>query len=161
MQYNNMSLHVSKFKKIIAAFYLFLLFLAPVVTSAQGLGLLKDKKAINDNTSAFQGGAGYADAGKNTLATTVARIITVFLGLLGTIFLILVLVSGWNWFTAQGDSKKIEVAKSRIINAVVGLIIVISAYAITVFVFREVDSLGVMGSAGGSNSAPSGSTPLN
>jgi hypothetical protein len=35
------------------------------------------------------------------------------------------------------------------LNAVIGLIIIVSAYAITVFVFRTTDQVGVMGNGGG------------
>lgn len=131
-----------------------ILFLStPLLASSAGLGLIddtkKDQKIAND---AFQANAGFdAATSGTTLPTAVGLVIRVFIGLLGTIFLILILTAGWNWFTAQGDSKKIETAKAKMINAVIGLVIVVSAYAITVFVFRTAGDLGVMGGGSTAN----------
>jgi hypothetical protein len=127
-------------------------FLFFVFVSTVNAGMLNSSVLDSENTKDFAGSAGYEGATKDTLSTTVAGIIEVFLGLLGTIFLVLIIVSGWNWFMAQGDSKKLETAKARMFNAVIGLIIVVSAYAITVFVFKSADSLGVIGGGGGSGS---------
>lgn len=68
----------------------------------------------------------------------VARIINAILGLLGTIFLVLIVYAGFLWMTAGGDEGKIEKAKGLIWNGVLGLIIILAAYAITWFVFEFV-----------------------
>lgn len=64
----------------------------------------------------------------------VARIIEVFLGLLGTIAIILIIYGGWLWMSAAGDAQKITQAKKTLINAVIGLAIILSAFAITQFI---------------------------
>ena len=64
----------------------------------------------------------------------VGNIIQVILGFLGIIFVILIIVSGYQWMTAGGNSDTIKKAKDRMINAVIGLIIVLAAYSITWFV---------------------------
>jgi hypothetical protein len=40
--------------------------------------------------------------------------------------------------TSQGNEDKIKQAKNRLLTAVIGLIIIIASYAITLFVFQDV-----------------------
>lgn len=44
------------------------------------------------------------------------------------------IIGGVMWMTASGNEQHVEKAKSLITNAVIGMIIVFSAYAITYFV---------------------------
>ncbi len=71
------------------------------------------------------------------LADVVARVIKVFLGMLGIIFIALLVYAGYMWLTAQGDEEKVKKAKETIQRAVIGLVIVTAAYAITYFVFAN------------------------
>ncbi len=61
-------------------------------------------------------------------------LINVFLGLLGVVFLLLVLYAGFLWMTAGGDDKQVDKAKKILINATVGLVITLSAFEITTFI---------------------------
>jgi hypothetical protein len=88
------------------------------------------------------------DNAQEGLANTVATVISAFLSLLGIIFLIIMILAGYNWMTAGGNEEKVNLAKSRISRAIIGLIIIVSAYAITYFVFRY------MPSGGGGGSGP-------
>ena len=83
-------------------------------------------------------GAGYKVT-DNNLAITVGLIIRVVVSVLGVVFLILTLYAGILWMTSAGDAKQVDKAKSILISSVIGLIIALSAYAITNFV---VDTLG-------------------
>ena len=90
---------------------------------------------MNENTGFVQDTAGF-DANV-TLGEAVAMVIKGFLGLLGIIFIILILIAGYNWMTAAGDEEKIKKATSTIRSAVIGLLIIVAAYAITYFVFAN------------------------
>ena len=72
---------------------------------------------------------------KNDLASIVGVVIQAFLSLLGVLFLVYMLYGGYNWMVAQGDEDKVKKAKETIQRAIIGLIIIIAAYAITYFVF--------------------------
>lgn len=72
------------------------------------------------------------------LIAVIGAIVEVLLTLLGTIFVILLLIGGFKWMTAMGDPKKVDDAKSMISNAVIGVVIILAAYAIATFVLREV-----------------------
>ena len=66
----------------------------------------------------------------------VANVIRTALGLLGIVALVLILYGGFVWMTAAGDEEKISQAKKILVNAVIGLAIILSAYSITYFIFR-------------------------
>lgn len=57
---------------------------------------------------------------------------------LGIIFFLLIVYAGFLWMTASGNDSKVEKAKSILIAAVSGLVISVSAYAITNFVFGNI-----------------------
>lgn len=78
--------------------------------------------------------AGYSDASDTTLMEILGTVISGLLGLLGAIFIILIVVAGYNWMTASGDEQKIDKAKDTIRAALIGLIIIVGAYAIWRFV---------------------------
>lgn len=69
----------------------------------------------------------------------IANLIRIVLGFVGIIFLLLIIWGGIQWMTSGGNEQRIESAKKRIVNATIGLTIVIMAYAIASFV---VNSLG-------------------
>jgi len=74
-------------------------------------------------------GLGTAD-----LKETVINVINWVLGLLGIIAVIMILVGGFQWMTAAGNEEKVEKAKKVISAAIVGLIIILLAWAIVNFV---------------------------
>ena len=85
---------------------------------------------------------GQLDAGKATSGLgnakdpriVAAQLVQIFLGLMGTIFLILIAISAFWYITARGQSDKIEKATATIRGAVIGFILVLMAYSITYFV---------------------------
>jgi len=99
-------------------------------------------------TEAFLGESGFAPANESSLAQIVAVAIQAFLGLLGIIFLVLMITAGFKWMTASGNEEKLTEAKETIWRAVIGLIIVVAAYAITYFVFNSLDWFGGGGPPG-------------
>ncbi len=74
----------------------------------------------------------------------IARIIRVALGLVGIVLLGLVLYAGFVWMTAGGNEEQITKGKKLLTNAVVGLVIMLSAFAIASFVINM-----LVGSTGG------------
>jgi hypothetical protein len=60
-------------------------------------------------------------------------IIQVLLSLLGVVFMVLIVYSGVIWTTAEGDEAKIEKAQRILRSAIIGLIVVLAAYAISYF----------------------------
>jgi hypothetical protein len=82
-------------------------------------------------------GAAYTQGGTTDLATLAGSLISEAIGLLGILLLGLLLYGGVIWMTAGGDKAKVEKATAIIRNAVIGLIIVVLAYAISDFVLSS------------------------
>ncbi len=61
----------------------------------------------------------------------------VVLGLIGFILVILMIISGLQYMLAAGNKTKIDTAVNRIKNAFIGLIIILIAYAATVFIIAR------------------------
>lgn len=76
--------------------------------------------------------------GEVSLAQTIAEIIRAVLMLLGIIFLALIVYAGFVWMTSAGNEEKITRAKKTIVAAVIGVAIIIFAYAITTFVITSI-----------------------
>jgi hypothetical protein len=90
-----------------------------------------------------------AGLGNADLLTIIGRIINIFLGFLGVILLIIIIYAGFLWMTAGGDAEKIKRAQMWIRNAVIGLLIIVSAFAITQFILRMFTGQGGAGGSGG------------
>lgn len=119
-----------KSKKLLVSIFIFIsifsLLILPAISSAQGL------KNINSNLDTTSQGAGVkSDVSFGQYA---ALLIKGLLALLGLIFLILIIYSGVQWMTAMGVEDKITKSKKIIVSSVIGLIIIILAYAIASFI---------------------------
>ncbi|MDD5043833.1 MAG: pilin [Patescibacteria group bacterium] len=67
---------------------------------------------------------------------TIANIIKVIMGFLGTLAVVIILVGGFKWMTAAGNEDKVSEAKKLLMQGVIGLAIVLAAYSIATFVIR-------------------------
>ena len=82
-------------------------------------------------------GAGIAGSGPKDPRVLAANIIKMALGVLGTIFLVLTVYAGFLWMTASGEEEKITKAKDILKASIIGLLIILTAYAITSFVISN------------------------
>lgn len=71
------------------------------------------------------------------LPVIIGNIINVVLGFLGIVLLFYLLYGGFLWMTSGGDSKGVDSAKAMIRNAIIGLVIIVSSYAISNFVLSQ------------------------
>jgi cytochrome bd-type quinol oxidase subunit 2 len=70
------------------------------------------------------------NGGTAYIATVATNILDVILLLLGIVAVFYIILYGFQYLTAGGDPEKVKKARSGIINAVIGVIIIISAFAI-------------------------------
>ena len=85
-------------------------------------------------------GLNYATAiglGTRDVRDVISGIIKAFLGILGILAVLLVLYGGFKWMTAGGNDEKVGEAKKLIASGIIGLVIILSAYAITNFVLSQ------------------------
>jgi len=110
-------------------FLLIVLLILPYFVFAEN-NTLKNLKAVGVTNG------GYVEAtGANSAAGIAGTAVKAFLSLLGVIFLILMLYSGYNWMIAHGDESKVEKAKDTLRTSVIGLVIVLASYAIYYYIF--------------------------
>ena len=82
-----------------------------------------------------------------------ALVINIILGFLGIIAVGLIIYAGFMWMTAAGNPDKIATAKKIMIQAGIGLLIILSAFGIAAFILRV-----LLGATGGGGGAPGGSS---
>jgi cbb3-type cytochrome oxidase subunit 3 len=76
----------------------------------------------------------YGELPSATLPETIGNIVGVGLSFIGVLFLGLMIYGGFYWMLARGNQAEVTKAKELIEAAVIGLIIVMAAYAITAYV---------------------------
>jgi hypothetical protein len=118
-------------KQITVVSFLLLLCLMQIAASSVQAGTLWDTQAGKTEIGTPFGASG-GQAGD--LKGTIINIIQTLLGFLGLIMTLIIIWSGWRWMTAGGDEKKVETARSHLIQAAIGGVIIIAAYVITFFV---------------------------
>jgi len=96
-----------------------------------------DSGMLDRLNSVAETGGYVTDATSAGLPIIIGMIIQAVLGLLGAIFIILMVYAGYTWMIAAGNEPKIEKAKDMIQAAIIGLIIVLASWAIWVFIFAN------------------------
>lgn len=74
------------------------------------------------------------------IRVTIANIIRTAMGMLGIVAVLIVLYGGFRWMTAAGNQEQIDEAKKVLIAGVIGLIIIVSAYAVATFIINSLVS---------------------
>ena len=107
--------------------FLLLFVAAPVLAGSQfqsGLSATGSKTTLN--------------AGNPQLIA--AKIVQTLLSIVGLIFVVLIIYSGFRYMTSAGEEDKVKKAKRTIIGAVIGLFIIISGYSISWFIVSNLES---------------------
>ena len=91
---------------------------------------------------------------KFDIPTLVATLINALLGLVGAVFVIMILYSGITWMISAGEEDKIKKAKKTLTSAIIGVVIVAGAYSITAFIASTISSA-PQGGSGGNETASS------
>lgn len=104
-------------------------FLLAAGVKAQGSVLTDTKKnEYNNKLDTFSQESGTAQ--NASLEATIALALKIVLSTLGTIFIVMMFVAGNEWMQAAGNEEKIKKAKARIQSLIVGLVIILLAYAL-------------------------------
>ncbi|MCX6746472.1 MAG: Ig-like domain-containing protein [Candidatus Parcubacteria bacterium] len=76
--------------------------------------------------------------GTMDIRVTIAQIIRVALGLLGIVAVVIILYGGFLYLTSMGEPEKIKKAKDVLRDGVIGLIIILMAFAIASFIINAI-----------------------
>lgn len=126
--------------KILKNCFIFFVFLF-ILTVPLFVVTADDQYGLNTTAGqAFTGnpGASKSDLGSSGIITSlpvaIGRFVGAGLAFIGVVFLVLMIYGGFIWMVARGNEQDVEKAKGLIEAAVIGLIIVMSAYAITSYI---------------------------
>lgn len=118
-------------KKILALIFIGFIFFSGTALSVKAESYnFKEDSGINDIAPKI----GYDVDSEMPIEYYIGNILGLVFSFLGLVFLILVIYAGINWMTAQGNTSQIDKAKNTLVKAIVGLVICLSAYAITYFI---------------------------
>lgn len=145
----------NKLKSLLGILFVSFFLLAPLLSFAQtnepdSDGQQTDQTELSNpglkdafNTAKEVGReAGYKTESVDIFSVVVEGI-RMILSVLGVIFIVLVIYSGFNWMTAGGSDEKIAKSKKVLKNSAFGLIIILGAYSISFFVVEALSFLNV------------------
>ena len=75
-----------------------------------------------------------ANYGQKTLPAVIGNIVKIILSLVGLVAVVLIIAAGFMWMTSGGSEEKVKKAKDLMGAAVIGLVIVVVAYAAATFI---------------------------
>lgn len=74
--------------------------------------------------------------GVSTIPAVIGKIIKIFLGLIGTISLVMFIYGGFLIFSAMGEAGKVKTGRQTLVYASIGIIVVLTSYVILKFVLN-------------------------
>lgn len=109
-------------------------------TAASAQSCPPNKTAAECATAGLGTTAGTAGLGTTAtpLPVIVGNIIYGALSLTGVIFVILMIYGGFIWMQARGNQEDVQKAKKIIESAIIGIVLIGLAFAITSFVIRQI-----------------------
>jgi len=123
-----------KMTRFLTGLALVIILVLPLVAGAQNLeDMVLGAGGLQGTQLQDLGG----NATNSSIALLVGNIVKIFLGVLGVIFVILIIYAGFLWMTDLGDAKKAQKAKDLIKNAVIGIIIIFVSYGLTNFIISQ------------------------
>ena len=106
------------------------------------------------------GAKGFADIGfgRKDPRAIIANVVNILFGFLGVLAILLILYGGFIWMTAGGNPEKIDQAKAILRNASIGLLIVLSSFALAIYILSRLllATTGSGGKFGGGNGQGAG-----
>jgi hypothetical protein len=114
-------------RKLAAAIALVFTLTLPGFASAQ---LSTEGSGLDATAGAAYGNTALSDENSNVGLFVGKYIIQPVIGVTGLIFLLLTVYAGMMWMTSGGDSKRVDKAKTILVTAVTGAVIIASAYVI-------------------------------
>jgi cbb3-type cytochrome oxidase subunit 3 len=143
---------ITNYSLLLFTLFALFLFSAPQISSAEGESSFKKSLDATANATGHKSSAGLSA----DLPTTIGKIISLVLSFIGVIFLILMIYAGYIWMLARGNEQQIEKARNIILSSIIGLIIVLCAYAVTFFFMSNIGARLI-----GNGTASSGSSDSN
>lgn len=117
-------------KRLLAGWLLMFLVVASISMAEPVLA----KKTFGDAAGNLESVADTTGHEKTTVDNFIPKVVQTAFVAVGSTFLALMVYAGMKWMLARGNEEHITTARSTLINATIGLIVIVSAYAITSFI---------------------------
>ena len=91
---------------------------------------------------ALGGGTAYNLPGvaKTDPRAIITNVISIISGFLGIVAVVIVLISGFQWMTAGGDEDAVKKAQTRLVQGVIGLVLILSTWSIAYYVVNTLSA---------------------
>ena len=122
-----------KLKKIFATLGVLSILLVPAIAAAQ----LPAPNPCGPNDPLCLEPAKASGLGNKDIRVTVASIIKTAMRLLGIVAVVIILIGGFKWMTSGGSEEGAEEGKKYIFSGIIGLAIILSAYALATYVINS------------------------
>lgn len=128
-------------QSLLYSLFLFSSLIIPAVVSAQSA---QSQSAAPSNdllirlTNVAKEGGYQTDQAKASTPIIIGTIIGAFLGFLGVTFIVILIIAGFGYMRARGNDEEVSKAIASIREAIIGLIIAMSSYAIWSFIFKNI-----------------------
>ena len=134
-----------KFKKIIFLLLFFCFLITPLVVAIPNdnnklitvkvVSVNASFEVINNqlNVVATEVGLKVSQTNLMTISMNVIKFVLLFLGVIS---IIMIVVGGLMWMTSGGSEEKAKKARGILVNAIIGLFIVLAAYVITQWIIN-------------------------
>lgn len=129
---------INKYKNFISIFILLVLSLGLTCFATPSLAVSLSEQ-VTQQLQAGSGEAGDAQTKPLPIQYYIIGIIQMALALVGTIFILMIVLGGYQYFTAAGDEEKSKKGQTYIEQAIIGLLVVLLSYGITIFVGNRVN----------------------
>ena len=116
-------------QKIILTLIISAVILAPAIALA-ATAASDILEGINKTADQAQISKGDEKSPTDNLAVMLGRVINYMFGVVGVVFLTVILIGGYKWMAAGGNTEDITKAKTFILNGIFGLIVIFIAYSL-------------------------------
>lgn len=118
--------------KKITTLLLFIAILASFFVGSATLAQLSGQAKDGLNVTADQAEISKGDGGTPTiaLANFFGRVVNYLFGVIGLIFVTIMLIGGYLWMAARGNEEKVSKAKIFLLNGFFGLLVIFIAYGL-------------------------------
>jgi len=93
-----------------------------------------DSYGLDDTASKGYGGKVGQEGVPYDIPTIIGNIVGAALAFVGVIFFVLIVWGGYTWMMARGNEQEVVKAKELIYGSIIGIVIILAAYAITSYI---------------------------
>ncbi|MCF7860100.1 pilin [Patescibacteria group bacterium] len=127
-------------KKTFTFLFIFAFSLTALILSSNFVSADSDLLSTQEGFKGNEIQSAFGNDTPDDIRYTIVRFINISLLFLGVIFLILVLIAGFKYMTAAGNEEQVKSALKQITQAVIGLVIVLSAWGISYWILMRLQA---------------------